>query len=320
MTKSKWIIVAVAVIVLGGGFWFWRSSREARPLYQEFSIQRGDLSITILSTGTVQPENRLEIKPPVAGRIDQVLIKEGQKVSKGQILAWMSSTERAALLDAARSQGEEEVKKWEELYRSTPVLAPLSGTIILRSIESGQTVTNSDAILVMSDRLIVKAQVDETDMAQVQLKQKADVVLDAYSSEKITAKVDQIAFEAKTTNNVTTYDVDVLPDRTPAFMRAGMTANVTFYVDSRKDVLLVPTEAVSYGKGGPHVLMKSESNLNALPSEQPIKLGLSDGRQTEVLDGLKDGDIVVSVKLRSKDSKPSASNPFGPPKIGGRKR
>ena len=318
-SKKKWMILAGMGVILVAAFLIWRANRTPKPVYQEFTIQRGDLSNTILSTGTVQPENRLEIKPPVAGRIDQVLIKEGQKVVKGQILAWMSSTERAALLDAARSQSQDEVKKWEDLYRPTPVLAPLSGTIILRSIESGQTVTNTDAILVMSDRLIVKAQVDETDMAQVRLKQRAEIVLDAYASEKTEAKVDQIAFEAKTTNNVTTYDVDVLPNQTPPFMRAGMTANVTFFIDSRKDTLLIPTEAVIYQKNAPQALVKNTANPSEPPREQPIKLGLSDGKQTEVLEGLKEGDVVLVQKIVT-TGKAGAANPFGPPKIGGRKK
>ena len=55
-------------------------------------------------------------------------------MTKGQILAWMSSTERAALMDAARSKGPEEVSRWEELYRPTPILAPIRGTVISRNI------------------------------------------------------------------------------------------------------------------------------------------------------------------------------------------
>ena len=58
---------------------------------------RGDLRVTISSTGEVKPQNRVEIKPPVTGRVEEVLVKEGQTVTQGEVLAWMSSTERAAL-------------------------------------------------------------------------------------------------------------------------------------------------------------------------------------------------------------------------------
>ena len=213
--KQKWAI-AVILVALAGGAFLWKKNKSSHATeYKSFVVERGDLKVTILSTGTVQPENKLEIKPPVAGRIDSVLVHEGDLVKHGQIIAWMSSTERAALLDAARARGPEEVKRWEDLDKATPIIAPIDGTIILRSAEAGQTVAATDAPLTMSDRLTVKAQVDETDIAQIKLKQSAMIVLDAYPAEKIPAKVDQIAYDAKTTNNVTTYEVDVLPDQTP---------------------------------------------------------------------------------------------------------
>lgn len=310
-SKKLWILIGfVAIAIIA--FYFFKSKSSTKVTYEEYEVFRGNLEITAMATGTVKPENRLEIKPPIAGRIDEVLIKEGQEVKKGQTLAIMSSTERAALLDAARSQDRNEVKRWEALYRPTPILAPLDGTIILRSIEAGQTVTNADAILVMSDRLIVKAQVDETDMSMIELGQKAEIILDAYSKETISAKVDHIAFESTTTNNVTTYDIDVLPDEAPKFMRSGMTANVTFYVNTKQDALLVPTEVITYEQGQPTVLLKNQNETRRLNfSKEIIKLGLSDGKNTEVIEGLQDGDIVLSTKVIAGDRK-ETSNPFQP--------
>ena len=68
----------------------------------------------------------MEIKPPIAGRIEKLLVDEGDDVTSGQILGWMSSTDRAAILDAARAQGPEESKRWEDAYKPTPIVAPLS--------------------------------------------------------------------------------------------------------------------------------------------------------------------------------------------------
>lgn len=309
--KKLWILGGV-ILLLGIGLYVFKSKSSTKPTYEEYPVFRGNLQITAVATGTVKPENRLEIKPPIAGRIDQVLIKEGEEVKKGQVLAIMSSTERAALLDAARSQDKDEVKKWESLYRPTPILAPLDGTIILRSIEAGQTVTNTDAILVMSDRLIVKAQVDETDMGLIELGQKADIILDAYSKEKITAQVDHIAFESTTTNNVTTYDIDILPDETPKFMRSGMTANVTFYVNTKENALLIPTEVITYENGRPTVLVKNSDDSRRLSfTKKELQIGLSDGKNSEILDGLSDGDIILSTKVIIGD-RVESSNPFQP--------
>ena len=253
----------LTLILLGVGVFAYSMRKKAPPLqFKETKVQRGDIALTVQTTGTVQPENRVEIKPPISGRIEKVLVQEGQKLSKGQILAWLSSTERAALLDAARAKGLDELKRWEEMYRPTPILAPISGMIIIRGVESGQTVTNNDAILVMSDRLTVKAQVDETDMAQIQLGQKAEIILDAYPKQTIAAKVDRIAYDARTVNNVTTYVVDVLPITPPVTMRSGMTANVTFTVSFRQQVLWVPTETIRTGEG-------SKTTVFATPPNSP---------------------------------------------------
>lgn len=118
LNKKTLLIAAIPLLALGGGVYYGTHKSKDRSQYKEAPVTNGTIAITILSTGTVQPENRLEIKPPIAGRVDKVLIHEGEHVKKGQILAWMSSGERAALLDAARADGPEEVKRWTEMYLS----------------------------------------------------------------------------------------------------------------------------------------------------------------------------------------------------------
>jgi len=310
--RFRWVLGLAAIVLAAGGiYYFGFAEKEPKPSYREVSVTRGDVDATILSTGVVQPRNRLEIKPPIAGRAEQVLVQEGERVTKGQIMAWMSSTERAALIDAARARGPEELKRWEELYRPTPVLAPIDGTIILRSVEPGQTFTGSDAVFVMSDRLTIKAQVDETDISRIRLRQHAQLMLDAYPNQTFAGAVDQIAYDAKNVNNVTTYQVDVLPKKAPSFMRSGMTANVRFVTESRQDVLLVPSEAVK-SRGSKTTVRLAAASPDDQPDEKEIKIGLTDGRVTEVLDGLKENDKVLVLKLRTGGGKRSSSNPLNP--------
>ena len=311
MRNHRLAIVAAALVLVtaAGVAMYWISGRDTPPAYREVTVSRGDLDVTILSTGTVAPKNRLDIKAPIPGRAEQVLVDEGYKVTKGQILAWMSSTERAALIDAARAKGADELKHWEELYRPTPVLAPVNGTIITRNVEAGQTFTSADAIFVMSDYLIVVAQVDETDLAQIRLRQPASIVLDAYPDQPFAGKVSEIAYDAKTVNNVTTYSVNVLPDKTPAFMRSGMTANVSFVTASRRGVLLLPADAIKVRGSRSYVLL-APVQPNGKPEEKEVKTGMSDGKHTEVLDGVAEGDRLLVVRIST--GGPSASSPLNP--------
>jgi macrolide-specific efflux system membrane fusion protein len=310
---KKFLIGAAVLLVAGAGYGYYKYSRHRgdQVAYRPYTVKRGDLRMTILSTGTVSPENRLEIKPPIAGRVEKVLIDEGVKVRKGQVLAWMSSTERAALLDAATSKGAAELAQWEEMYKPTPILAPINGTIILRSVEAGQTFTSVDSVFTMSDRLTVKAQVDETDIAQIKLKQKAIITLDAYAKETVPAIVDQIAFDAKTVNNVTTYLVDVLPEKTPEFMRSGMTANVTFDVETKEQVLLIPSDAVKISANRSVVMVPSQEEKQPA-EERVIKTGSTDGKRVEVLDGLAENETILIPEFRLNEKKGGAS-PFGAP-------
>jgi macrolide-specific efflux system membrane fusion protein len=314
MLKKIIIALILLLFAIGAGVKFLNNKSDSSLSYNEFIVVKGNINIQILSTGIIQPENKVEIKPPIPGRIEKVLVAEGARVKKGQILAWMSSTERAAMLDAASSKGPEEVKEWEAMYRATPVLAAINGTIIQKNIESGQTFTTQDAILVMSDRLTVKAQVDETDIAKIKLKQKALITLDAYPEENISAQVDQIAFDATTVNNVTTYIVDVLPDSAPNFMRSGMTANVTFDVHSKNDIIVIPSEAIKNNDGKIFVMVASQKDIKDRSNikEREIEIGITDGKKTEVRSGLEVGETILVQQFKISEKRSSSSTPFSP--------
>lgn len=316
--KNKKIIIIVLLIIASaaGGYFFFRAPTESFN-YTEVKVVRGNLILKVQSTGTVSPQNRLEIKPPVAGRIEEVLVNEGDKVPKGKTLAWISSNERAALLDAVRLQGAEEIKKWENLYKATPVISPIKGTIILRNVESGQSFANTDSIFVMADRLAVKANVDETDIAQVKIGQKALIVLDAYPNSPIEGKVSHLAYDATVTNNVTTYIVDIIPHEVPDFMRSGMTSNVSIEVDGKENVLMLPKITIQIDDEGSAVLAKNGEKKSMVP----VETGMDDGKMIEITSGLTETDVVYLKSVKMSSDKKS-SNPLFPsgPKRGGKKK
>lgn len=318
--RSKKILAVVIVLVAAvAGIFFYKSKSERAPVMREVPVKRGDLVMQVQASGTVSPENRLEIKPPIAGRIDEVLVKEGEVVKKGKVLAWISSTERAALLDSVRTQGEKEIKKWEDLYKPTPVIAPIDGTIILRNVESGQSFTNTDSIFTMADRLAVKAQVDETDIAQVKKGQKAVITLDAYPNNPIQGKVVHVAYDATVTNNVTTYGCYVIPEKVPDFMRSGMTANVNIEVDRKDNVLSLPLTAIIMDQEGARVRLKQGQEKSSIV---PIETGSDDGRVVEITSGLSDNDIVLVEETEKQFGGKKSGSPFMPsgPRGGGRRR
>ena len=111
------LVVSVVTIIM------MKQKKSPDEIVQEIAPVLGSIKNFISCTATVLPKNRLEVKPPVSGRIESILVKEGEKVKTGQVLAWMSSAERAALLDAALAQGATVFAHWEQAYRPTPVLS-----------------------------------------------------------------------------------------------------------------------------------------------------------------------------------------------------
>jgi len=315
MRNKKWKAVLALLIAAGLGVIFIIVLKQKQPPTESVKLISpvyGAIQISISTTGTVQPQNRLEIKPPISGRVEKVLVQEGDQVRRGQTLTLMSSTERAALLDAARAQNKDQLAYWEEVYKPTPLVAPINGTVIVRAVEPGQTVTSGDAVIVLSDRLIVQAQVDETDIGKVKLKQTAVISLDAYPDTKVKAKIDHIAYESKIVNNVTIYEVDILPEKVPAIFRSGMSANVNIIEQSKENVLLIPLEAVKQDADGSFVLISS--GRSEKPVMRRVQLGISDDKNVEVVSGLETQDNIVMASQSYQPLKDTGSgkNPFLP--------
>ena len=314
MLNKKWKIILAIVIIIGIAAFFIIRAKGGAATKEESKVitpSTGSIENFVSTTGTVLPQNRLEIKPPVNGRVEQILIKEGDLVKVGQILAWMSSTERAAVLDAAREKGADELKYWEDAYKPIPLPAPIDGQVIVETVQPGQTLTTADAVLVLSDRLIVRAQVDETDIGKVKLQQAANVSLDAFPDKKVNSTVEHIYYESKTVNNVTIYSVDLLPDKVPDFFRSGMNANIDFIIEKKENALLLPLEAVHKDKDGSYVLLAQGTGKE--PMRQAVTVGISDDNNTEIVSG-----VTVNDKIELKSAKytlPSntqGTNPFMP--------
>ncbi len=287
----KKILVGLSIITIGiaGGWYYLQSQKkDVNVSWDEIQPQIKDIEVKIQSTGVVEPENKVEILPPIAGRIDQIKVEEGDVVKDGQLIALMSSTQRAALLDIARERPLKERKTLEDTYQPTPIFAPVDGRIIKKAIVPGQTVSSQSVLFEMSDRLVVRAQVDETDLAAVKVGMDTLLSVDAYPENHWNAKVVRIAQQSRVLNNVNIYDVLLaFEGEPPARLRSGMTANVDFIIEHKENVLCLPVWAVNSQKQNEAVVTTPQGNTLT------IKLGISDGQYVEVSGLDKDQKILV---------------------------
>ena len=311
--QLNWRYIIVALIVVMGvvGIYAGLQWRAAQPVYDYLQVDRGEMKVELRESGTVEPEHKLNITPPIPGRVDTILVTNGTVVKQGQVLALMSSTDRAALIDAARAAGGKEYKFWQDVYKPAPLLAPLNGRIISTSIVPGQVVVTAQTVFTMSDHLIVQASVDETDLDQIWDGQKVDITFEGFPDQKLTGTVHEIAQDSTTVNNVTTYLVNIFLDETPSFVVSGLSTDLYFHVSDRPHVLRVPTDALT-PDGQVLVVAAPET----APVLTPVKTGATDGIYTEIVSGLKEGDWIARQQFALQRQSTSGFNfmpAHGPP-------
>ncbi len=318
VNKIQGIGIGVVVVVVGMWFIIAQSSRHDKAVTTEVTPVVANMSNYISATGNVQPQNRLEIKPPIAGRIEEVLVKEGQRVKPGDILVKMSSTERAALLDAARLQDPASLAHWEEVYKPTLLAAPIDADVIVKSVNPGQAVTASDVVVVLSDRLIVQAQVDETDIGKVKVGQPVKISLDAYPEINVDGVVDHVYYESTLVSNVVIYKVDIVPQTIPDVFRSGMSANLEIRDEYKENVLTLPSRAIQRTNNETYVEVKEGDKL----IKKSVVTGITDKKQTEIISGIESTDrvIVQESMYKASQAKASAKSPFMPQRPAGNRR
>ncbi len=200
-----------------------------------------------------------------------------------------------ALAAARQRLDQRQVEQGELLVR-----APFSGVISQRYADPGAFVTptttasatagaTSSSIVELSQGLEVLAKVPESDLGRLRPGMAATVRVDAFPDRRFAARIRQIAPRAVKTNNVTSFEVKLaLVDPAPE-LRIGMTADIDFQTGRLEARTLVPTVAVVTEEGRPGVLLVGKDRQ---PRFQPVELGVSSGRDSQVIAGLQPGTRV----------------------------
>jgi HlyD family secretion protein len=158
------------------------------------------------------------------------------------------------LLDAraAVSQQQALVKQAETNLSYTVIKSPISGVVVSRNVDKGQTVAaslNAPTLFLIAQDLSsmqVAANVDEADIGQVTEGEQVHFTVDAYPGLEFNGTVQQIRINPVTTQNVVTYTVIILTDNPGGKLLPGMTATVTIVNASRENVLKIPSTALRF--------------------------------------------------------------------------
>lgn len=278
-------------------------------------------------------EATLELAVANEKRSRELFAKE--YISKQELDASVQALKSArAALDLARAQSQKD--RTNQGY--TIIRSPVSGVVVDRQIDVGQTVAASLSapVLFKIAQDLRQMQIDsnfaEADIGRIKVGQNVNFAVDAFPNMAFSGVVKQVRLNATTVSNVVTYDVVVKVENPDEILIPGMTAYVNVIIAEKKNVLLLPNAALRYkptmpqGKDKPSELKpkkeKKESNSaivyileNGLPKPIKVGIGISDNRFTEVItESLKAGDkiIVEEVKSNANGSKnsPPPMRPF----------
>ena len=226
------------------------------------------------------------------------------------------------------------------------ITSPIDGIVISRNVDVGQTVAASlqaPVIFAIANDLTkmqIDANVAEADVGGVAVDQNVDFTVDAFPTQTFHGKVVQVRNAPITVQNVVTYDTVIGVANPDLKLKPGMTANVSIISAHHDDTLRIANSALRFrmpdetsapvvkrdpsaggrqagGKAPPRGERRPERGVYVLPpnSSKPTKVtvrtGISDGVSTEVLEGLKENDqVVTAITEGATANSTPATNPF----------
>lgn len=220
--------------------------------------------------------------------------------------------EAVEVLDAAKAQVKvvkAQIERDEANLLYSTIRSPISGIVIARPVDIGQTVAASfqtpTLFQIAQDLKVMQidTSIAEADIGKIKLQQEVSFSVDTFPDKNFSGKVKQIRLNPTIQQNVVTYNVVIAADNTEGTLLPGMTAHVQINTQRREQVLRVANAALRY-KPSDADLVNKDSNpklykvIQGKPASFNVKLGIADNLYTEIVSGdLKEGDEVITREL-----------------------
>ena len=317
---------------------------NAAPNYETEKVVRMDLTKTVSATGTIQPKNSVEVSSKITARVKEILVEENQQVTAGQVVAILDGKDYEATRDQAQftltnyaqklarierlykigaksreeledaqynyDRAKTELEKAESNVNETVITAPMDGVVVGEPLTAGsmavQGNSNPTVILRIADlsEKLVKAKVDETDIGNIKVGERANFTVDAFPDENFTATVTKISqtdtnnswdsSSSSSSNSVIYYYVTFNAPDPKNLLLPAMTARLDIIVGQSTNALCVPISAIKTDAQGSYV-EKIITDERGKPAAEKVYLtiGMYGEEYVEVTaDNLKAGDDI----------------------------
>ncbi len=300
---------------------------KAAPVVSVVTAQAEDVDITNTFTSNIEPYAINNIVSQTAGRIVSIKAEVGQKVRKGQILATMDdvnlaktrmqfvndSTELARLTqlynigaiaqadyDMAKLSLDITKKTYYNLAENTYLRSPINGVVTARNYDKGDMYSMAQPIFVVQQIQPVKmlVNVSESLFTQVHKGMEFDITVDAYPGEVFKGTVNLLYPTVSSTTH--TFPVEVVCENSDERLRPGMFARVTANFGTNHHVVIPDIAVVKQQGSGEHFVYVLQADNTV--KYTLVELGKRLGNRYEIVNGLKEGDrIVTEGQIRLKD-------------------
>ena len=287
-------------------------------------VTRGNISAYYSNTATLEAVEEADVVSKVRGIVQEIKVEEGDEVRAGQVIAkieddqYRLETERAKanmdrlyndyqrnkelfgkqlisveVYDNSRFEYESQKSAYELAmlnYEYTSIKSPISGVISERLIKVGNMIGTDQEVFRVSDFDPIQAilHIPEHERAKIKKGQRAELLADAIPGTIFTGKVERISpvIDAQTG----TFKVTVYMDSNQNLLRPGMFGRVKIVYDTRMNTKMIPKAAIISEDETQSVFVIKDS----LAFKKLIRTGYINGSNVEVIDGLDDGEIVVT--------------------------
>jgi len=281
-----WLLLVVIIGFVGYRGWmaYQRSQikevevKEEIPPVKIQVVKTSPLTETLNLTGDIKGIEEIDVYPKASGKLVDVKVKEGQKVTSDQVLAVIDRD-----IDGVRFQPAE-------------VTSPVRGIVGRIYLDKGARVSPPDpgpgmgtAILriVNMDQVKVVVNVIEKDFAKVKLNQKATVSVHAYPDEIFSGKITLISPTISPTTRTASVEITI-PNKNHR-LKPGMFGQVDIIIREKDDAILIPTYAVLEHSEVNRVFIVAKGKA----SSEVVQLGADQGELVEVVSGVDVGDSLV---------------------------
>ncbi|MFD0677925.1 MULTISPECIES: HlyD family efflux transporter periplasmic adaptor subunit [unclassified Paenibacillus] len=269
------------------------------------SITVEGLKIESKGSAALQYKTSVTVLAGVTGTVDQLVIKENQMVNKGDLIdTIISDTLKKDITNKQNQidQSLKSIKDIEDQIEKLKVLAPFDGVFstdfvdqkknVLTAYPVGTTIASNVQLGAVAnlETLQLPIKVDELDLPKIKVGQKAEVKVDAVAGKVFNGEVTQVSTVGTVTNGVTFYTA-VVTLKNVSELKNTMTATADIIIEDKKNVLVLPVDAVKQRAGKRIVTLKNADGTTEADHE--VKIGSNTSTMMEITDGLKEGDSVV---------------------------